>query len=207
MAAECVEAKIILLMRGALQIVRNVWCMCTQNDCTHKMGTGKKIEGLYKLQESRSVWVVWTRTVWFKLKLYLNAVFFLSLSHMCTSVFEVMSVYPLDWYQNPIPRAMPLHELKKVQLQEHFTLMTHDSVDHLKILCVSVLSLSGGIESEWKATAHRALSIEKMPSFHMNPAFMRETDSHNWMSQESIQKWFLLFQWNLKSCLWLPQWK
>ena len=49
-----------------------------------------------------------------------------------------------------IPRAMPLHELKKVQLQERFMLMTHDSTGNLKTLCMSVLSLSGGVESEWK---------------------------------------------------------
>ena len=69
---------------------------------------------------------------------------------MRISIFEVMSVYPIDRYQNAIPRAMPLHELKKVQLQEHFTPMTHDSIGHLKMLCMSVLLLSGGVESEWK---------------------------------------------------------
>ena len=45
---------------------------------------------------------------------------------------------------------MPLSELKKVQLQEHFTLMTQDSIGHLKTLCMSVLSLSSGVEFEWK---------------------------------------------------------
>ena len=66
---------------------------------------------------------------------------------MRISVFEVMNVYPIHRYQNAIPRAMPLHELKKVQLQEH--LMTRDSIFHLKTLCTSVLSLSGGVKSEW----------------------------------------------------------
>ena len=46
-----------------------------------------------------------------------------SLSCMSISIFEVMSIYPIDQYQNPIARAMLLHELKKVQLQEHFMLM------------------------------------------------------------------------------------
>ena len=42
---------------------------------------------------------------------------------------EVMSVYPLDQYQNAIPaipRAMPLHKLNKVQLQDRF--MAQDSI-------------------------------------------------------------------------------
>ena len=32
---------------------------------------------------------------------------------MHISVFEVMSIYPIDQYQKAIPREMPLHELKK----------------------------------------------------------------------------------------------
>ena len=44
---------------------------------------------------------------------------------------------------------MPLHKLKKIQLQERFTLMTHDSIGHLKTfymsLFMSILSLSGGV--------------------------------------------------------------
>ena len=39
---------------------------------------------------------------------------------------------------------------KKVQLQEHFMLMTQDSAGHLKTLCISILLLSDGVESEWK---------------------------------------------------------
>ena len=72
----------------------------------------------------------------------LNAKGFLSLSRMLISVFEVMSIYMIDRYQNAIPRAMPLHELKKVQLQERFTLMTHDSIGHLKTLNMSLSLLS-----------------------------------------------------------------
>ena len=66
---------------------------------------------------------------------------FSSLSHMRISIFEIMSVYLIDRYQNAIPRAMPFHE---------FTLVTHDSIGHLKTLCMRVLSVSGGVESEWK---------------------------------------------------------
>ena len=39
---------------------------------------------------------------------------FSSLSHMRISIFEVMSVFPIDRSQNTIPRAMLLHGLKKV---------------------------------------------------------------------------------------------
>ena len=70
-----------------------------------------------------------------------------SLSHMHISVFEVISVYPIDRYQNTIPTAMLLYELKKVHLQERFKFMTH-SIGRLRTLCISVLSLSGGMESE-----------------------------------------------------------
>ena len=45
---------------------------------------------------------------------------------------------------------MLLHELKTVQLQERFMPMAQDSIGRLKTLCMSVLSLSGGMESEWK---------------------------------------------------------
>ena len=66
-------------------------------------------------------------------------------SPACTFVFvEVINVYPID-IKMYIPRVMPLHELKQVQLQERFRLMTHDSIGHLKMLCMSVLSLSGSV--------------------------------------------------------------
>ena len=52
--------------------------------------------------------------------------------------FEVISVYPIDPYQNSILRAMLFNELKNVQLQECFTLMTHDSIGCLKTLCMSI---------------------------------------------------------------------
>ena len=52
------------------------------------------------------------------------------------------------------------YELKNFRLQEPFTLMTHDSIGHLKTPCMSILSLSGGVESEWKLYS-LSLSIEK----------------------------------------------
>ena len=93
---------------------------------------------------------------------------FSSLSHMRIYVFEVMSIYPIDRYQNAIPRVMPLNEL----LQEHIMLMTHDSIGHLKMLCMSILSLSGGIEFEWKHCSS-LLSVEKTQRSSMNPALWR----------------------------------
>ena len=47
--------------------------------------------------------------------------------------------------------------------------MTHDSIGHLKMLCVSVLSLSGGVESAWKRWSS-PLSLEKSLASGMNPA-------------------------------------
>ena len=74
-----------------------------------------------------------------KLNSYSNAKqFYIPLSHAHFCFFEVMSVHPIYQYQNTTPRAMSLHELKKVQLQECFTLMTHDSIGHLKMLCMSI---------------------------------------------------------------------
>ena len=68
--------------------------------------------------------------------------------------FEVQSVLPIDRYQNATSKAISLHELKKVQLQERYTLVIKDSIGHLKTLCMSVLSLAVALvvnmESEWK---------------------------------------------------------
>ena len=85
--------------------------------------------------------------------------FFSSLSDMPTFILKFMSGFSVDRYQNAIQRAMPLHKLKKVQLQEHF--LTQDSIGHLQILCLSILLPSGGIESEWKRCSS-PLSTEKM---------------------------------------------
>ena len=63
-------------------------------------------------------------------------------------VFEVNSVLPIDRYQNATSKAISLHELKKVQLQERYTLVTQISIGHLKTLCMSVLSLVVALESE-----------------------------------------------------------
>ena len=69
----------------------------------------------------------------------------------CAFLFsEVKSVLPIDRYQNATSKAISLHELKKVQLQERYTLVTQDSIGHLKMLCMSVLSLVVALESEWK---------------------------------------------------------
>ena len=62
--------------------------------------------------------------------------------------FEVKSVLPIDRYQNATPSAISLHELKKVQLQERFTLVTQDSIAHQKTLCMSILSLAMVFQSE-----------------------------------------------------------
>ena len=64
--------------------------------------------------------------------------------------FEVKSVLPIDRYQNATSKAISLHELKKVKLQEWYTLVTQDSIGHLKMLCMSVLSLVVALECEWK---------------------------------------------------------
>ena len=64
--------------------------------------------------------------------------------------FEVKSILSIDRYQNAISKAISQHELNKVQLQERYTLVTQDSIGHLKTLCISVLSLVVALESEWK---------------------------------------------------------
>ena len=51
---------------------------------------------------------------------------------------------------NAASRMISLHELKKVLLQEHFLLVTQDSIGHLKTLCMSLLSLAVAFECEWK---------------------------------------------------------
>ena len=61
-----------------------------------------------------------------------------------------MSVYLIDQYQNAIQNSGATPKVKRVQLQEPFTLMTYDSIGRLKTLCMSILSLSGGVESELK---------------------------------------------------------
>ena len=62
--------------------------------------------------------------------------------------FEVKSVLPIYRYQNATSKAISLRELKKVQLQERYALVTQDSIGHLKTLCMGVLLLVVGLESE-----------------------------------------------------------
>ena len=90
----------------------------------------------HKLKDRHSLKPIHTRT---------QAFFFLSLCCMRISVFEAMSVLPIDRYQNATPRSISLHELQKVQLQERFTLVTQDSIGHLKTLCMSVFTASSGV--------------------------------------------------------------
>ena len=65
---------------------------------------------------------------------------------------------------------MWLHELKKIQLQERFMLTTQDFIGHLKTLCMSILLLSSGVESEWKPYSS-PLSVEKMLAFWYESSF------------------------------------
>ena len=85
-----------------------------------------------------------------KLNSYSNASVFYRFVACAFPFFEVKSVLPIDRYQNAISNAISLHELKKVQLQERYTLLTQDSIGHLKTLCMSVLSLVVAMESEWQ---------------------------------------------------------
>ena len=78
--------------------------------------------------------------------------------------FEVKSVLPIDRYQNATSKAISLHELKKVQLQERYMLVTQDSIGHLKTLCISILSLVVALESEWKCDSS-SQSDEKTLAF------------------------------------------
>ena len=79
---------------------------------------------------------------WIKLNSYSNAsIFFYRFVACAFPFFEVKSVLPIDRYQNATSKAVSLHELKKVKLQERYTLLTQDSIGHLKTLCMSVLSL------------------------------------------------------------------
>ena len=91
-----------------------------------------------------------------KLHSYSNAKRFLiapSHAHFC---FEVMNVYLIDLYQNPIPKVMPLHELKQVQLQERFRLMTHESIQ-LKTLVIGVYRWAIVLSLNGNAAIHRSV--------------------------------------------------
>ena len=85
---------------------------------------------------------------------------------MQISVFEVMSLYPIDQYQNAIPRAIRLHKLKQVQSKEYFMLMTHDSIGHLErsawvLYCwVVALSLNGDTVAYHSALKKKCLGFQ-----------------------------------------------
>ena len=94
------------------------------------------------------------------------------LFHMCISIFEIMGIYPIDQYQNAIPRALSLHELKMFSFKSvSRSFMTQSSIGRLKTLCMSILSLSGGVESEWKCCSS-LLSIEKCVAFEYESSFI-----------------------------------
>ena len=88
----------------------------------------------------------------FKLNSYSIASVFYRFVTCAFPFFEVKSVLPIDRYQNATSKAISLHDLKKVQLQERYTLLTQDSFGHLKTvtLCMSILSLVVAMESEWQ---------------------------------------------------------
>ena len=108
--------------------------------------------------------------LWHKAEFILECKVFSSLCHMRISIFEVMNVYPIDRYPSATPRAMLLHELKKVQLQERFTLMTYGAIGHLKTLCMSVYGYTVAFESEWKCHSS-PLNAEKMLPFKYEFSF------------------------------------
>ena len=85
--------------------------------------------------------------------------------------FEVKSVLPIDRYQNATSKAISLHELKKVQLQKRYTLVTQGSIGHLKTLCMSVLSLVVALESEWKSFSSSQSDKKKTLAFDYEFSF------------------------------------
>ena len=95
---------------------------------------------------------------------------FIALSHAHFRFLRSRASYPIDRYQNATSRAISLHELKKVQLQERYTLVTQDSIGHLKTLCMSVLSLAVAFESKWKRYSSLQ-SDKKMLAFEYEFSF------------------------------------
>ena len=68
---------------------------------------------------------------------------------------------------------MLLHELKQVQLQKCFMLVTHDSIGHLKTRCMSFYHRAVALSLNGNAAAHRsALTKKKKNAWlsRMNPA-------------------------------------
>ena len=78
------------------------------------------------MHQSPAFYTLWDSFSGLRMNLYSNAKhFFIASSHayFCFRGHKHL----IDPYQNTIPRAMPLHKLKKSQLQERFMLVTHDS--------------------------------------------------------------------------------
>ena len=121
-----------------------------------------------------------------KLNSYSNASVFLSLCHMRISVF---------WGQEHLTdRSISKRYLKsdiatwveKVQLQERYTLMTQDSIGHLKTLCMSVLSLVVVFESEWKCYSS-SQSDKKMLVFeYEHHTYFKEITNQRIVKVEAI---------------------
>ena len=65
-------------------------------------------------------------------------------NYFLKSTHKIWVLFPQVFSKN----TQSEHELKKVQLQERYTLVTNDSIGHLKMLCMSVLSLVVALESE-----------------------------------------------------------
>ena len=89
---------------------------------------------------------------------------FFIIYRMHISIFEVMSIYPIDQYQKAIPIAMLLHELKNVNF------MSVSRSWHMILLVIwkctawVFLLLRGGVESEWKHYSS-PFSVEKSLAF------------------------------------------
>ena len=142
-----------------------------------------------------------------KLNSYSNASGFFYRFVACAFLFfEVMSVLLIDRYQNATSKAISQHELKKVQLQERYTLKTQDSTGHLKTLCMSVLSLVVALESEWKRYSSSqsdkktlafeyefSLSVKERPQFHFKYHCFRTISFHETRHQSYCFKWWLQY--------------
>ena len=77
--------------------------------------------------------------------------------------------------------------MKKVQLQEQYTLVTQDSIGHLKTLCMSVLFLAVALESEWKyyslsQSDEKTLAFEY--EFSLNAFITKDTSVRIWITKQ-----------------------
>ena len=94
---------------------------------------------------------------------------FLSLCRMRISIFWGQEHLTDWWISKRYPKSDIASWVEKVQLQERFTLVTQDSIGHLKTFCMSVLSLSMAFESQWKcyssSQSYKMLAFEYEFSF------------------------------------------